>query len=81
MSVVVSDDVQMLLDGLEVGSISELRSLVELGRRRRIAADRLFVSEERTTLVRLWASGTVEVATRQEPGFTWGPPIVCAEEL
>lgn len=41
---------------------------------------RLWVNESRTVLVRFWKSGTVEVATRETPAHTWGPPIVCDEE-
>lgn len=41
---------------------------------------RLWVNEERTVLVRLWASGVVEVATRESPADTWGPPVTCEEE-
>lgn len=43
-------------------------------------AYRLWVNEERTVLVRLWPSGTVEVATRDASWETWGPPITLAEE-
>ncbi len=42
--------------------------------------DRLWVNDERTVLVRLWATGTVEVATREHPGQTWGPPKYLEEE-
>lgn len=42
--------------------------------------DRLFVNEERTVFVRMWASGVVEVARRDDPSHTWGPPIRLAEE-
>jgi hypothetical protein len=42
--------------------------------------DRLWVNAERTVLVRLWASGKVEVATRETPAHTWGPPIYLDEE-
>ena len=41
---------------------------------------RLFVNEERTVLVRLWAVGTVEVATRQHQAETWGRPVYLTEE-
>lgn len=41
---------------------------------------RLWVNETRTVLVRLWKSGTVEVATRESPQHTWSPPILCDEE-
>ena len=41
---------------------------------------RLWVNKERTVLVRLWANGKVEVATRLTPEHTWGPPIFLAEE-
>jgi hypothetical protein len=43
-------------------------------------SDRLWVNKERTVLVRLWANGTVEVATRETPSHTWGPPTICQEE-
>jgi len=73
-------DVRMLLDGLEVGSIRELRDLVGVARERRVTDDRLFVNEDRTVLCRLWANGTVEVAQRSEPDHTWGPPVYLIEE-
>jgi len=42
--------------------------------------DRLFVNDQRTIFVRLWASGIVEVARREDPSHTWGPPVRCTEE-
>jgi hypothetical protein len=42
--------------------------------------DRLWVNDDRTVLVRLWADGTVEVATRETPAHTWGPPVYLTEE-
>lgn len=41
---------------------------------------RLWVNEERTYLFRLWEDGTAEVATRESPAHTWGPPLSMAEE-
>lgn len=41
---------------------------------------RLWVSEDRCTFVRVWASGTVEVARRETPAHTWGPPVELSEE-
>ncbi len=41
---------------------------------------RLWVNDARTVLVRLWENGTVEVATRETPQHTWGPPTTCSEE-
>jgi hypothetical protein len=41
---------------------------------------RLFVNDARTMLVRVWDNGTVAIATRPDPGATWGPPLVLAEE-
>jgi hypothetical protein len=41
---------------------------------------RLWVNEERTVFVRLWQTGTLEVATRDNPSETWGPPTVLTEE-
>lgn len=41
---------------------------------------RLFVSDDRCTLVRIWATGVVEVCTREFDGAIWGPPIELAEE-
>ena len=41
---------------------------------------RLWVNAERTMLVRLWPSGKVEVATRETPEHTWGPPIYLDED-
>jgi len=43
-------------------------------------AYRLFVNEQRTVMVHLWPNGTVEVATRDHPSHTWGPPTMLAEE-
>jgi hypothetical protein len=40
----------------------------------------LWVNDERTVLVRLWASGELEVALRQEPDAIWGPPITVKPE-
>lgn len=44
------------------------------------ASDRLWVNEERTVFVRMWASGAVEVATRETPDDIWGPPVSLWEE-
>lgn len=41
---------------------------------------RLWVNEERTVFVRLWENGLVEVATREAPDHTWGPPVQLTEE-
>lgn len=41
---------------------------------------RVFVSDDRQTLVRFWQSGEVEVARRESPGATWGPPMTLIEE-
>jgi hypothetical protein len=41
---------------------------------------RLWVNDARTVLVRMWENGSVEVATRETPAHTWGPPIYLAEE-
>ena len=41
---------------------------------------RLFVNADRTVLVRVWNSGTVEVARRDHPSHTWGPPVYLTEE-
>jgi hypothetical protein len=41
---------------------------------------RLWVNAERTVFVRLWENGLMEVATRNDPSHTWGPPINLAEE-
>jgi hypothetical protein len=40
----------------------------------------VYVNDERTVLVRLWASGEVEVALRESPADGWGPPIMLTEE-
>lgn len=42
--------------------------------------DRLWVNADRTVFVRLWRTGTVEVARREHPSHTWGPPVLLAEE-
>jgi hypothetical protein len=41
---------------------------------------RLWVSEDRTRLVRLWADGSMEICERPDPGAIWGPPIAVQEE-
>lgn len=41
---------------------------------------RLWVSDDRCTLVRLWPDGSLEFATRPAEGLTWGPPQLLAEE-
>ena len=41
---------------------------------------RLWVSEDRTVLVRLWGDGTVEVCTRPDGFAVWGPPVLLREE-
>lgn len=35
----------------------------------------LYVNADQTVMVRQWDDGTVEVATRDHPGDSWGPPI------
>lgn len=42
---------------------------------------RLWVNPDRTVLVRLWKSGVAEVANRETPEHTWGPPIICDAEM
>ncbi len=42
--------------------------------------DILYVNEARTVLVRIWESGTVEVAFRPSPDETWGPPVYLERE-
>ena len=41
---------------------------------------RLWIDKTRTVFVRLWKDGTMEVATRDEPWDTWGPPVELKEE-
>ena len=41
---------------------------------------RLWINKERTVFVRLWKDGSMEVATREEPWDTWGPPVDLKEE-
>jgi hypothetical protein len=44
---------------------------------------RLWVNDERTTLVRIWedgGQGHCEVAAREAPDHTWGPPVYLTEE-
>ncbi len=41
---------------------------------------RLWVNVERTILVRLWASGRMEVCTRRDPDAVWGPPVMMVQE-
>jgi hypothetical protein len=39
------------------------------------ASYRLWVNEARTLLVRQWDDGQVEIAERDHPNMTWGPPV------
>ena len=41
---------------------------------------RLYVNETRTVMVRVWDDGIMEVATREDPGMTWGPPVRLREQ-
>lgn len=41
---------------------------------------RLFVNDERTVLVHIWPDGQGEMATRQDPSHTWGPPVLLRED-
>ena len=41
---------------------------------------RLWVDEKRTVMVRIWASGTVEVCRRDSAAHIWGPPVLLTEE-
>lgn len=43
---------------------------------------RLFVNDARTVLVRIWDENphVAEVATRDDPAHTWGPPVLVREE-
>jgi hypothetical protein len=41
----------------------------------------LWVNADRTVLVRCGEDGTMEVATRSDPGAIWGPPVVVVEEM
>jgi hypothetical protein len=43
-------------------------------------ASRLFVNGARTVLVTCWSNGEVEVAFREHPGATWGPPVRVVED-
>lgn len=36
---------------------------------------RLYVSEERTAMVRIWHNGQAELCLRDEDGAIWGPPV------
>jgi hypothetical protein len=44
------------------------------------AGYRLYVSDDKCTLVRFWANGLTEVAFRASPADRWGPPVEVAEE-
>jgi hypothetical protein len=46
-----------------------------------VHTDAIYVNEERTVLVSIWANGNlVTVATRDHPSHTWGPPVYLQEE-
>lgn len=40
----------------------------------------LWINQERTILVRTQKDGTLEIATRETPDHTWGPPITLHKE-
>ena len=42
---------------------------------------RLWVNADRTVLVRIWSSGVGEVALRDDPSHTWGPPVYVKEDV
>lgn len=44
------------------------------------AGYRLWISDDKTTLVRFWNTGITEVAFRESAAHTWGPPIEVTEE-
>jgi hypothetical protein len=46
----------------------------------RVPTYKIWANAESTVLVRMWASGNVEVSLRDEPGAIWGPPIKMEEE-
>lgn len=56
------------------------KALVALDSLGRADGYRLFVNQARTVFVRLWRSGTCELATRDDPAHTWGPPSALNEE-
>lgn len=64
-----------------------------MGAEARVSDYRLWVSEDRCVLLRIWGPAIdvttfkqnddgkiVEVATRQTPAHTWGPPVSLYEE-
>ena len=42
---------------------------------------KIWMNEDRTVLVRLWGSGRMHVATRDEPDAVWGPPVELKEDI
>ena len=46
---------------------------------------RVWTNDERTLLVRLWndigLGEELEVATRESPAHSWGPPVTFSEEV
>ncbi len=40
---------------------------------------RLWVNDDSTVLVHLWEDGKMEVATRPQSQYTWGPPVYLHE--
>ena len=63
-----------------IRAIDEPRVPPELRLIRGDANYRLWVNDSRTILVRLWDNGGIEVATRETPDHTWGPPVWLREE-
>jgi hypothetical protein len=45
-----------------------------------MATTRIFVNEARTILVTIWPDGSMFVARRAKPEYTWGPPVRVIEE-
>lgn len=69
-------DGERLLEAIDTGSprTNVARAFVEAALRE-LSRDELYVNEERTILFRRYAdSDTAEVATRETPAHTWGPP-------
>ena len=49
-------------------------------RARPVEGYRLWIDADRLILLRVWGDGTMELATREQPEGTWGPPVRLHEE-
>ena len=47
---------------------------------RTVPTYKLWINDERTILVHMWANGNLEIAFREHRDDIWGPPVRLIEE-